>query len=144
MRYKIYTKDAKEEVRKDYVVILKKARPPKDNLRRGEREALKNIRNNEDIVVLKADKGGATVLLNNKDYVSKMLDHLSSSRSYKQLGSNPISKILREVKKVIKTSSLDDKTKNLLMPIGEITPRIYGLPKIHKEGVPQLMSSQNL
>ena len=100
-------------MRQDCAVILRKAKPPKDNLSRGERAALSNLRNNEDIVVLKADKGGATVLLNSKDYVSKMLDHLSSSGSYRKLGSNPIAKILREVKKVIKESSLDDKNKKL-------------------------------
>ena len=44
---------------------------------------------------------------------------------------------MREVKKVIKGSSLDDKNKKLLLPTGEITPRIYGLPKIHKDGIPQ-------
>ena len=87
-------------------------------------------------MVLKVDKGGTTVLLNSKDYVSKMLDHLSSSGSYRKLGSNRIAKILREVRKVIKESSLEDKNKKLLMPTGEVTPRIYGLPKIHKEGVP--------
>ena len=43
---------------------------------------------------------------------------------------------MREVKKVIKGSGLDDKNKKLLVPTGEITPRIYGLPKIHKDGVP--------
>ena len=68
--------------------------------------------------------------------MSKILNHLSSSGSYKKLRSNPISRILKEVKKVIKGSSLDDKNKKLLLPTGEITPRIYGLPKIHKDGVP--------
>ena len=61
--------DAKEEVRQDCAVILRKSKPPKDNLSGGEQLAISNLRNNEDIVVLKADKGGATVLLNSKDYV---------------------------------------------------------------------------
>ena len=33
-------------------------------------------------------------------------------------------------------SNLDDGSKKCLIPTKEITPRIYDLPKLHKEGVP--------
>ena len=65
-----------------------------------------------------------------------MLKHLSTSGSYKKLSNNPLSKITVEVKRAIKLSLLDDRTKRLLTPNCPITPRIYGLPKIHKQGVP--------
>ena len=40
------------------------------------------------------------------------------------------------MKKAIKLSLLDDHTKKWLTPSFPIIPRIYGLPKIHKHGVP--------
>ena len=85
---------------------------------------------------LKADKGGATTILDREDYENKMLEHLSASGSYKKLSNNPLSKITMEVKRAIKLSLLDDRTKKWLTPNWPMTPRIYGLPKIHKQGVP--------
>ena len=56
--------------------------------------------------------------------------------SYRKLSNNPIPKIMKEVKKTIMESNLDDKLKRKLIPSCETIPRIYRLPKIHKEGVP--------
>ena len=65
-----------------------------------------------------------------------MIYHLTTSGSYRKLNKNPISKIIREVKRTIKNSNLDETINKCLTPNHEITPRIYGLQKIHKEGVP--------
>jgi hypothetical protein len=48
--------------------------------------------------------------MNNDDYNKKMIKHLTQSSSYKKLTKNLISRIIKEVKKVIKSSSIDDKT----------------------------------
>ena len=45
-------------------------------------------------------------------------------------------RIIRDIKKDLTNSNLDDKIIKHLTPTREITPRIYGLPKIHKEEVP--------
>jgi hypothetical protein len=82
-------------------------------------KVLRNLRNNENIVILKADKGGATVVMNTMDYNTKMIEHLTTTGSYKKLDNN-----------------LDERMKKRLTPSFLITPRIYGLPKMHKEGVP--------
>ena len=126
----------KETVRKDCAIILRTAKPPKSNLTKEEHLALKNLRNNEDIIIVKADKGGATVIMDKSEYNLKTVHHLTTSGSYRKLERNPISKVIREVKKAINSSNLDDKLKKRLTPSQEITPRIYGLPKIHKDGVP--------
>jgi len=73
--------------------------------------------------------------MNQEDYITKMNEHLSCG-SYRKILKNPIKKIIREVKKAINNSNLDERTKKILLPTSEITPRIYGLPKIHKEGIP--------
>jgi hypothetical protein len=69
------------------------------------------------------------------DYNKKMIKHLTLRGIYKKFSSNPIARITREVRKEIKESSLDKRNKKQLLPSSEITPRIYDLPKIHKEGI---------
>ena len=122
----------KELIRQDCAVILRKAKPPKSNINNEERTVLKNLRNDDKLVILKAGKGGATILMNMDDYNKKMIEHLTKSGSYKKLDSNPIKKIIRQVKIDINSSNLDERTKKCLTPNNEITPRIYSLPKIHK------------
>ena len=65
-----------------------------------------------------------------------MLDHLNNSGSYKKLNKNPLNKIAKEVSKAIKLSNIKEDDKKKLIVSCPSTPRIYGLPKIHKEGAP--------
>ena len=125
----------KETLRQEFSLIMRKSKTPKSNLRKEELLALKALRNNDKILVLNTDKGGATVILDKEDYVCKMNEHLAYG-SCKNLSKNPISKIMREVKKIISKSNLEEKLKKKLTPSCETIPRFYGLPKIHKEGVP--------
>lgn len=72
--------------------------------------------------------------MNKKDYDEKMLDHLNNSGSYTRLKNNSIRKFSKIVKELVKASN-EHTTKNLI-ETNPYTPRIYGAPKIHKEGVP--------
>jgi hypothetical protein len=72
--------------------------------------------------------------MNKIDYIDKMIDHLNNSGSYKKLNKNPLNKISKEVCNAIKASS--DRDNKKLINSCPSTPRIYGLPKIHKEGAP--------
>ena len=76
------------------------------------------------------------MVMNREEDIKKMKYHLYNSGSYKMLEKNPISKITRLVKKAIKETNLDDKLKKCLTPNSEISPRIYGAPKIIKINVP--------
>lgn len=127
---------SKDIIRQDCAVILRKAKPPKNNLNNLEFEALKALNNNNDIIVLKTDKGGATVILKREDYWNKMLDHLCNSGSYRKLAKNPLKKISKTVALVIKSSSTVSSLSKKLIESNPLTRRIYGLPKIHKEGAP--------
>ena len=49
---------------------------------------------------------------------------------------NPLSRIAREVAKTIKASYIDNDIKKKSLILGPLIPRIYGLPKIHKLGIP--------
>jgi hypothetical protein len=98
--------------------------------------ALKSLSNNKNLVVLKEDKGGVVFIMNKDNYIEKMLDHLNNSGSYKKLNKNPLNKIAREVSNAIKLRNINDNDKNRFLVSFPSTPRIYGLPKIHKEGAP--------
>ncbi|XP_077492180.1 uncharacterized protein LOC144103294 [Amblyomma americanum] len=50
-----------------------------------ERSAVNSLRRNQDIVILPADKGNATVMLNRPDYDKKMLDLLQDRSTYVDL-----------------------------------------------------------
>lgn len=91
---------------------------------------------NYDIVVLKADKGGATTILDKEDYRKKMLDHMYNSESYRNLDKNPLKRISREVSLAIKSDSIVGSFSHKFIESIHVTPKIYGIPKIHKEGGP--------
>ena len=106
----------KETVRQDCTTILRTGKPPKSNVTKEEHLALKNLRSNEDIVIVKVNKGGATVVMDKSQHNFKMIEHLTTSGSYRKLGCNTIAKVIREVKEAIKNSNLDDSLKKCLTP----------------------------
>lgn len=64
-----------------------------------------------------------------------MIKHLVCG-SYKIIEKDLSDKIMREVTNIIKNSSLDDSIKLKVTLNNEIMAHIYGLPKIHKDGIP--------
>ncbi|XP_077507345.1 uncharacterized protein LOC144116813 [Amblyomma americanum] len=62
-----------------------------------ERKALKRLRGNENIVILPADKGNATVVLDKREYVNKMTGMLEDERTYLPLNRDPTSKVQRDL-----------------------------------------------
>ena len=77
----------------------------------------------------------ATIILDECNYNKKILDHLECG-SYRMIDNNPREKVMRDISRIMKNPSLDDSTKKNLIPSNAILPRIYGLPKIHKDRVP--------
>lgn len=53
--------------------LLKAAEPPNSNIRRVEKQALQALCREDSVVVLKSDKGNASVILDNAEYQSKMM-----------------------------------------------------------------------
>ena len=119
--------------------ILRNAKLPKSNLAIEHRTALKELKAMEGIVILPADKGNATVVMERDEYDSKMSELLNST-TYKKLKKDPTSakenKLSRLLKSLEKSKELPSKLYNKLRPSGTQPPRIYGLPKIHKPLVP--------
>jgi hypothetical protein len=88
-----------------------------------------------DLTVLPADKGNVTVILNTVDYEQKTNPLLEDS-TYKELTKNPTDSVERKTTLLLKKSKLAEDICKRLRPTGTRPPRLYRLPKIHKEGIP--------
>ncbi|XP_041981008.1 uncharacterized protein LOC121734461 [Aricia agestis] len=137
-RNKVPTADA-EVIRQDIAVILRKSKLPKSNITTEERLALKQLRNNNDILVLRADKGNATVVMSTEEYVQKIRSLLSDTNVYKQVSYNPTASVTRRIRTLIhenKDVFTEDEYNFLHKPKPVQPPKLYGLPKIHKRNIP--------
>lgn len=61
---------------------------------------------------------------------------MKKNGSYRKLNKDPLKKISKSVALVIKASWSVSSFNHKLIEIFPLTPKIYGLPKIHKEGAP--------
>ena len=133
------TKEA-ERLRSDCVRTLRLASPPKPNISKQEKSALKDLSKNEEIMILPADKGRSVVVLNSKDYKDKARALLSDTATYKKLDKDPTTKytaaLVNELKEIHNAGALTDIQYRTLYPTSSTIPRFYGLPKVHKTGAP--------
>ena len=102
--------------------------------------ALKEMKGWDDEVILPADRGNATVVMERSDYEGKVRELLNDTTSYRRLPKDPtqaqetkISSMLRELHK---KKEIAKPIYDRLRPTGSQPPRLYGLPKIHKQSVP--------
>ncbi|XP_055585258.1 uncharacterized protein LOC129738096 [Uranotaenia lowii] len=101
------------------------------------RQFLKSYPN---IIVLEADKGNITVMMNREDYDRKMLALIEDENTYSSLTRDPttgfqtknneFAKRLADLKLINRATELKLKTYKATAPC------IYGTPKAHKEGLP--------
>ena len=130
-----------EKFRNDTVLELDKSKPhSRNNLTTDEKRALDQLSQRTDILICKADKGGATVILDVKDYIREANRQLGDKNFYRKLDSDPTNTHLELVNNAIDTlqrqNHLPKKiAEGLKQPVAR-TPRLYLLPKIHKAGNP--------
>ncbi|XP_075975703.1 uncharacterized protein LOC142976300 [Anticarsia gemmatalis] len=104
-----------------------------------ERQALSKLRANRDILVLKADKGNATVVMDSEDYDRRIRNLLSDTSVYKPVSYNPTARVTKRIRSLIKDHEdlfAEDVFQRLARPKCVQPPKLYGLPKVHKESVP--------
>ena len=98
---------------------IRNARVPKDNLSKDQRKALKELREMDDITILPADKGNATVLMDKKDYHNKLSAMLNTGM-YGKLSKDPTksreSKLTQMLKGMERTKELLTQLYNRLRP----------------------------
>ena len=104
-----------------------------------EYQALKQMKKYDTRMVLTADKGVSMVVVDREEYIQKS-EELLHQPNYKILQSDPTNKYKNKLISLLKSinteGGMDDNTYRRLHPTEAITPKCYGLPKVHKPGMP--------
>ena len=97
---------------------------------------LNNLRRNESIIITKADQGNTLVVMDTKDYDSKLNALLKDEKTYKKLSFDPTDSYTKKFKNELKSLKEEGKITYQIfykfLPRGSLCPKLYGLPKIHK------------
>ena len=128
-----------DTVRRAVNGILQQAKPPEPKITKEMRDALKSLKEDESIMVLPADKGHASVLMDTDTYRAKM-STLIENGPYQLLNKDPTDRLTHKLSEKLLTLKrsgyLPEAVYNKIKPRRKQPPRIYGLPKIHKANVP--------
>ncbi|CAJ0949880.1 unnamed protein product, partial [Ranitomeya imitator] len=111
--------------------------PIRHNLSSLEKETLKSLQDNSNIIIKAADKGGTLVVMNRSQYVGEIRRQLADTNTYKKIQSDPTFTIRRKIDNILNKhlehKTIDSKTRTFLINQHPVTPVLYTLPKIHKD-----------
>lgn len=109
-------------------------RQTKSNLSKKEEQALKDLCDDDSIVIKEANKGGGVVIMNKAYYEVKILDMLNDPEYYKQVEENQEKKTLSKIKQFVNEnlSNITTKERDYLINFDARESQFYGLPKVHK------------
>ena len=106
-----------QQLRENVKSCLDKQQTSKPNLSKQQLIAISNLRKDDSIVILPADKGNSTVVMDKSTYQSKIMDILEDG-SYRPLKKDPTLKlertINRELMTLAKEGEIDDKLRPIL------------------------------
>ena len=132
--------NAASVTRKKIAIILARARLPPSTLPPDQLRALRTLKQRDETVIIPAHKGRATVVMDRCDYDDKMNAMLEDEEIYRQLSRDPVKSVERRMNamllKMKKEGSISPELYKRLRSSGGLTPQLYGLPKLHKPGVP--------
>ena len=124
------------EARRRIANILARAKPPPSNLHFELCQVRKSLQKRKNLLILPADKGRTTVVLDKEDYDRKMFGMLNDEKTYKQLDRDPVPSLEGRMNAFLlqlkKKGSITPDIYNRLRTSGGLTPYLYGLPKVHK------------
>ena len=111
-----------------------------DNLTGNERKGLKALKQNPHIIIKKADKGSAVVVMNTTDYLREGYRQLQDEQFYQKIPHNITGEISDKIADtLINMRSLNlitEKNFDYLNIPNPKEARFYLLPKIHKKDIP--------
>ena len=128
-----------EELGAEVKAVLKKIQPPKSNITKEEQRALKELKKDTNRVILTADKGTCLVFMDKEEYINKTQD-LLKEETYRIIPEDPTNKqknkLIQLLKKIKTEGGINEDNYKQMYPTGAGIPKFYGLPKVHKAGVP--------
>ena len=106
------------------------------NLTKEQWKGVMELRKNPEIVIKKADKGSAVVIMNTIDYLREGYRQLSNQNFYTKIREDPTEKISDKICKVLteikNLKLITEKNFEFLNIKNPKAGRFYLLPKIHK------------
>ena len=127
-----------EELRGEIKLIIKKIPPSKPNISKEGHQAIQQLKKDTTRMVLTADKGVSMVVVDKEDI--KKSEELLLQPTYKILPSDPNikhkNKLITLLKSIKAEGGISENTYKRLHPTGACSPKYYGLPKVHKIGIP--------
>nr|VZI25895.1 unnamed protein product [Spirometra erinaceieuropaei] len=132
--------DETKHLIRQQVASLAMSHKPRATITKAEQSALKTLRADTSIVILPADKGRSTVVMDMADYIQKANALLEDRQAYLPCNDEPMRRLVTQLDKTLadmQTSKAISKSVRLaIKPVDAAAPRFYGLPKVHKAGVP--------
>ena len=109
------------------------------NISKEEFRALRELKMDNNRLILTADKGVALVVIDKAEYIKKA-EELLKEKTYKKITEDPTvkqkNKLINILRNIKTEGGLNEETYRRLYPTGAGSPKFYGLPKIHKPGIP--------
>ena len=132
-----YIEATQRELEKE---LTKMKERPYNNLTKSERTSMKELSERVGITITKAEKGGAVVIVDVKDYIKQAERQINNTKNYRKLQEDPTATNMKFVKNTIerfkKQKLINEKVADGLKRNDPKTPKLYLRPKIHKEGNP--------
>ena len=118
-----------DTVRRAVNTILQQVEPPKPNITKEERDALKSLKEDNTIMILPADKGRASVVLDTDTYHAKM-SALIETGPYQPLNKGPTDRLTRKLSEKLlslkRNGRISEAVYNKIRPRHKQLARIYG------------------
>lgn len=110
------------------------------NLEKKVKKTKQFIKENPQITILKSDKSNKTVIMDTTQYNNKITNMLNDTTTYKKIKNNPTKTFQTENNNLIKKwehlKYISKETSYELKINNALAPKFYGLPKLHKPGIP--------
>ena len=111
-----------------------------NNLTKQEKIGLKKLKDNPNIIIKKADKGSAVVVMNTTDYLKEGYRQLSDEQFYQKIPTDITSDISEKIATQLTTmrslNLITEKNFEYLNVKEPKEAKFYLLPKIHKKNIP--------
>nr|VZI45382.1 unnamed protein product [Spirometra erinaceieuropaei] len=110
---------------------------PREILPTVERDALRELKADKDIVIVPADKGRSTVVLDRTDYLQKAKNLLEDRQFFVPCETNPVKTLTPKINATLleleNSRAITVTDRRIARAQETALTRFYGLPKVHKE-----------
>ena len=106
----------------------------KSNLTKSEWKDLLALKNNSDLIIKEADKGGCVVLTNKPHYKGMIYQHLNDTNTYQKSDSKCDNHVMKKMGELVQKYEplLTKEEKKFLTKFSFMTSNFYGLPKVQR------------